>query len=170
MNYGQPEGEYANSLRFGLPYTLHYQDKDGNPQEMHIDTCENMFAGLLREETADGSDLGGKNGEVLTEYGLLILANGQSDVDITFQRLEMPTVIAAYDEGGCTVHIVGGKFRVKYPTDVYHAIEAWQDDDGRWHYAPTSENFLYAEYAEGEYPYDFTFRLEELPESAGDTK
>ena len=170
MNYGRLEGEYANSLRFGLPYTLHYQDKDGNPQELHIDTCENMFAGLLQEETADGSDLGGKNGEVLTEYGLLILANGQSNVDITFQRLAMPTVTAAYDEGGCTVHIVGGKFRVKYPTDVYHDIEAWQDYNGAWHYTPTSENFLYAEYAEGEYPYDFTFRLEELPESAGDTK
>ena len=170
MNYGQLRGEFSNNVYFGLPYTLHYQDKDGNPQESLIDTCKNMIAVLLQEETPDGSDFDGKNGEVLTEYGHLILLNSQSDVDITFQRLEMPTVTAVYEDGGYTVRITGGKFRVKYPTDVYHDTEAQQYDDGSWHYTPTSKNFLYAEYAVGEYPYDFTFRLEELPEQGGETK
>ena len=165
MNYGQPRGEFSNNVRFGLPYTLHYQDKDGNPQESLMETCDNMLAVLDQREYADGSDFGGKLGEVLTDYGLLILMGRQSDVDITFERLETPTVTAAYEDGGYTVRITGGKFRVQYPTDVYHETVAWQDDDGAWHFTPSSVNFLSADYAVGEYPYDFTFRLEKLPES-----
>ncbi|MBR3741288.1 MAG: hypothetical protein IKN04_12680 [Clostridia bacterium] len=171
MNYGQLRGEYSNNVRFGLPFILHCVDQDDNTAvESRIDSCVNMYAVLDPGEHINISEIGGKHGAVETEYGILILSGYQPDVDIIFQKIEEPEVTAIFEDGGYTVRIAGGEFRVQYPTDVYYDQEVQLYDDSSWYFMPVSDHFLYAEYAEGEYPYDFTFRLEELPERGEETK
>lgn len=72
-----------------MPYTLHYPNKDGQPHESHIDTRINMLAVLAPGDHIEGSEFGGKHGEVATEYGLLVLSGYQPDVDIIFQKIEV---------------------------------------------------------------------------------
>jgi hypothetical protein len=129
-----------------------------------------MYAVLDPGEHINISEIGGKHGAEETEYGILILSGYQPDVDIIFQKIEEPEVTAIFEDGGYTVRIAGGEFRVQYPTDVYYDQEVQLYDDSSWYFMPVSDHFLYAEYAEGEYPYDFTFRLEELPERGEETK
>lgn len=159
---GSPDAEYYDTLLFGAPYTLHYTGENGLPLEAFNDECTNMTAHFNRQQFELLTDFGKQDGPVETDYELLLLgASSTSDGGIiSFQQLEKPDVTVSYQEDAYTVRFSGGKFRVQYPTDLYYSPEAYhQTGSGIWQFTVSSVYLTNADYAEGEYPYDFTFRL-----------
>ncbi|MBR0227492.1 MAG: hypothetical protein IJQ62_03995 [Clostridia bacterium] len=159
---GTQDAEYYDTLLFGAPYTLHYTGENGIPLEAFNDECTNMTAHFNRQQFELLTDFGKQDGLVETDYELLLLGSfSTSDGGIiSFQQLEKPDVTVSYQEDAYTVRFSGGKFRVQYPTDLYYSPEAYhQTGSGIWQFTVSSAYLTNADYAEEEYPYDFTFRL-----------
>ena len=147
---------------FGLPCTIHYFDPDGNPMESVEEHCTNMQAFFSRDLFEELPEFGQKDGpvEVDSLRFLALLENGAGE-GIILRMMEMPDVSVYYRKNDYTVRITGGKLRIKYPTDIYYSQDATHvRDEMTWEFAPDMEFITKIDYALADYPYNFTFRVE----------